>query len=195
MGVFRIGEIPVIHDEVANWWYHYYSKGENVRISSLCPSHFTLSDRKCTPDFENLTYEYGICHPQIGETVTPTRSIVLMKTTIGCTNPAQGCLSKSPYIVGYFRVEKVDKKRGIIWMDPNDSLLLLNSPIELDANLAKELFPNKPSGYWDRPEIFVRRVGSTLRNKKATAHELKIVLSKLISQSEQGTLNFLGKRI
>ena len=100
-----------------------------------------------------------------------------------------------PYIVGYFRVEKIDKKREIICMDPCDSLLLLNNPIELDSNLAKKLFPKKTSGYWDCPELFVRRVGSTLRNKKATTHELKIVLAELISRSEHGAFNFLGKRI
>lgn len=183
----------MIHHDVSNWWYHYYSRGENQKISTLCPTHFALSDKKCTPDFGKLIYNYGICHPQIGATVTARKSIVLMKTTIGCSNSEQGVLCKSPYIVGYFRVGEIDTNQEIIYMDPVDSLLILGNPIKLDSALARKLFPEKPKGYWDSPEFFVQRVGSTLRNRKAKYEEVRIILEELISRSESGALNFLGK--
>lgn len=187
-------KIPVIYSDVANWWYHYYSRGEDEKISRLCPNQFALSERKRTPDFENLIYDYGICHPQIGATVTAKKSIVLMKTTIGCSKPRQGSIIKSPYIVGYFRVGKIDRKREIIHMDPSDSLLLLGNPIKLDSNLARRLFPEKRAGYWNSSESFVRHVGSTLRNRKARPYEIRMILEELFFRSEKGALDFLGKR-
>jgi len=187
-------KMPIVYPDVANWWYHYYSKGENQKKCRLCPEHFALSDRKCTPDFANLVYDYGICHPQIGATVTAGKSIVLMKTTVGCSSSDQENIVKSPYIVGYFRVGKMDTKRELIFMDPCDSLLLLDDPIKLDSNLAKKLFREKEKDYWDCPKLFVRRLGSTLRNKKASPHEIKIVLAELLSRHQKGAPNFLGKR-
>jgi len=186
-------KIPVIYLEVANWWYHYYSRGENAKIRSLCSKDFALSEKKCTPDFENLVYDYGICHPQIGANLTAKKSIVLMKTTVGCSNSERGVLSKSPYVVGYFRVAKIDKEQEIMYMDPLDSLLLLDNPIKLNLNLAKKLFPEKEKSFWGSSELFVRRVGSMLRNRKARPHEIRIILSELISRKERGASNFLGK--
>lgn len=186
--------LPLIYENVDNWWYHFYSQGVDEKIEKLRPSDFALSYEKCTPNFAELIYDYGICHPQIGASITPKQSIVLMKTTVGCTNAGKGHIKKSPYIVGYFRVGKIDKKSEIIFMDPSDSLLLLDNPIKLDSDFAKKLFAEKEQGYWDDPELFVRRLGSTLRNRKARSHEIKLVLTELISRKENGTLNFLGKR-
>jgi len=185
----------MIYEDVANWWYHYYSKGEDTKINKPSPSHFALSEKKVTPDFEKLIYDCGICHPQIGATITPKKSIVLIKTTIGCSDPGENCISKTPYIVGYFRVAKIDKERDVIHMDSSDSLLLLDNPIILDSIFAKKLFPYKPKRYWDCPELFVRRVGSTLRNKQATPEEVRIVLTELVSRHKLGAANYLGKKI
>jgi len=189
-----LADIARVYPDVANWWYHYYSRGENKRIRRPSPEDFALSHEKYTPDFENFIYDYGICHPQIGVSVTAKKSIVLIKTTVGCSSPEKGNVPKSPYIVGYFRVGEIDKKREIIHIDPPDSLLLLSNPIKLDRSLAERLFLEKRTGYWADPGRFVRRVGSTLRNRKARLHEIRLVLAELFLRRKKGSPNFLGKR-
>ena len=184
--------IPIVYPDVANWWYHYYSQGENRQIGKLDPTHFALSNDKCTPDFANYVYDYGICHPQIGVDVTDKKSIVLMKTTVGCSNPKEGNICKSPYIVGYFRVDKADRKHEIVHIDPSDSLLLLGDPVKLDCALAERLFLGKQKGYWANSDLFVRRLGSTLRNRRARAHEVATVLQELSLRKEGGALNYFG---
>lgn len=188
-------DIPKIYEDAANWWYHYYAEGEDARIEELSPKHFALSNKKATPDFENLVYDCGICHPQIGVTVTPQKSIVLIKTTVGCSSSGPEYVAKSPYIVGYFRVGKIDANRELIHMDPTDSCLLLENPIRLDSTLAKELFTKKPEAYWERSDLFVRRVGSTLRNKRATPAELEVALREMVKRVNHGAKNYLGKKI
>lgn len=188
----RKKEIKICND-VANWWYHYYSNSENGEAKILTPSCLRLSRRKITPDFENYIYEYGICHPQIGQSVTPGKSIVLLKTVAIHLDP-QGKVVKMPYIVGYFRVSKIDRQKELIYMDPSDSLLLLGDPIKLDQTLAKKLFLDKREGYWNCSDLFVRRVGSTLRNRLARPHEVEIILDELYSRFEKGALNYLGNR-
>lgn len=181
-----------IYSDVTNWWYHYYSDSENERMKPLTACCLKLSRKKYTPNFENYVYEYGICHPQIGQSITPGKSIVLLKTSATHLDRRGKEIVKMPYVVGYFRVLRVDKKEELIWMDPSDSLLLLGDPIELDSHLAKKLFSNKPEGYWDNPDSFVRRVGSTLRNRMARPHEVEIIVKELQLRFEKGAVNYLG---
>lgn len=195
LGWVTIDKLSSINSDVTNWWYHYYSKGEDAQVSRLCPNHFSLSDKKFTPDFTSLVYDYGICHPQIGASVSARKSIILMKTTVGGSNPKGENIPRSPYIVGYFRVARIDRAHEIIHIDPSDSLLLLGNPIKLDSDLAKRLFVEKTKGYWDRPELFVRRVGSTLRNRMARPHEVKIIMEELFSRYKNGAQNYFGKTI
>lgn len=184
---------PNIYDDVPNWWYHYYSKGDNEKFVKSSPEHFSLSSEKITPDFSNHIYNYGVCHHQIGENVFPGKSIVIMKTTVGCNYQSRVFVNKHPYITGYFRVHKINRENELIYMDPSDSLLLLDNPIKLDAELAKKLFVNKASGYWDEPELFVRRLGSTLRNRMARPDEVRIVVEELITRRVAGAKNYLGE--
>lgn len=181
-----------IYSDVSNWWYHYYSDSENEQMKRFTAGCLKLSRNKFTPDFENYVYEYGICHPQIGQSITPGKSIVLLKTIATHLDQNGEEVVKMPYVVGYFRVLKADKNEELIYMDPSDSLLLLGDPIKLDRILAKTLFSEKPEGYWDCADSFVRRVGSTLRNRMARPHEVEIIVKELCLRFEKGALNYLG---
>lgn len=177
---------------MVNWWYHYYSDSENAEVKALAPSCLKLSRRKLTPDFGDFVYEYGICHPQIGQSVTPGKSIVLLKTTAIHVDPQINEIVKMPFVVGYFRVSKINEQEELIYMDPSESLLLLGDPIKLDQGLAKVLFSDKHERYWDDPKLFVRRIGSTLRNRIARPYEVEIIVREICSRFEKGALNYLG---
>jgi hypothetical protein len=181
-----------IYNDVANWWYHYYSDSENAEAKALAPTCLKLSRRKLTPDFGDFVYEYGICHPQIGQSVTSGKSIVLLKTTAIHVDPQINETVKMPFVVGYFRVSKINEQEELIYMDPSESLLLLGDPIKLDQGLAKALFSDKHEGYWDDPKLFVRRIGSTLRNRMARPYEVEIIVRELCSRFEKGALNYFG---
>lgn len=184
--------LPEIHDDVPNWWYHYYSRGTDEKIRILHPRHFLLSKKKYTPDFTNYMYDFGICHPQIGESVIEEKSIVLLKTTVGTSNPGHIYLPKMPYLVGYYRVKKIDRENGLIHIDKDDSFLLFDAPILLNKELVTEMFIDKPEGYWSDENNVCRLLGSTLRNKKATRNELSIALRKINEKIENGSHNYFG---
>jgi hypothetical protein len=185
--------LPPIYPEVSNWWYHYYSRGNDEKIYTLKPRHFLLSKKKKTPDFEKCTYSYGICHYQIGESIEEKKSIILIKTTVGSSNSRKPLLSKQQYLVGYFRVEKIDTEKELVIMDEKDSYLLFDNPILINNEFAKKLFPYKTEGYWDNDADFVKLLGSTLRNKKASESEIRIALSEIILRKEQGAKNYFGE--
>lgn len=189
-----MANIPKIYQDVPNWWYHYYSRGVDRRIKKLSREHFLLHPNKATPDFENFIYNYGICHPQIGESVVPTKSIVVLKTTVGLKNAPAGFLEKAQFIVGYFRVFEVDRKNKIIVMDRKDSLLLLDNPIKIDVEWAKKLFPEKRDEYWQPISSLVRKVGSITRNKHIGCKELRMVLSELHRRVNDGFPNYMGSK-
>src|SRR5439155_14313911 len=89
-----------IDECVVNWWYHYYSYGRGKKIANPHPVDFTVSLYKRTPHFAEWKYDYRSCHPQIGATVTPGKSIVLVKTSIGRRRPEQGHLPPTAFVVG-----------------------------------------------------------------------------------------------
>lgn len=158
----------------------------------MSPKHFLLATEwpyfKKTPDFAQYIYDSRICHRQIGEDVTEKKSIVVIKTTVGISFPSRGCLEKAPYIVGYFRV--AENKDGLIFMDRNDSLLLLDDPIKIDRKWAIRLFPEKPLHCWSDPTRILRNM--TLRNCHIKHHQLQIILEELCRRKENGSKNYLG---
>jgi len=183
---------PPVYNDVTNWWYHYYSRGHDALIKTLSPKHFLLStdapDFKITPNFVECIYDSRICHWQIGQDVTSGKSIVVMKTTVGMSNPPEGYLQKAPYIVGYFRV--LNNEGGLITMDKNDSLLLFEDPIKIDREWVARLFPLKTQLHnADASEILQ---SLTLRNCHATADQLQTILEELYKRKLNGSRNYFG---
>ena len=185
-------QMPAIYSDVSNWWYHYYSRGFNKKVFELSPLDFVLAEYKVTPDFSNLIYEYSLCHPQIGRdrNLTPGKSIVILKTTVGMPNPSRYCLRTTPFIVGYYRVKEV--KSDCILMDAKDSLLILDNPIQITLDLAKKLFPDRPNGYWSNERTLAQKVGQITRNRHAKERELRTILPELLKRRLQGATNFMG---
>ena len=183
-----------ISSDVDHWWYHYYCQGDNKKIRNLSPENFKLSHSKYTPDFKNYQYDYGICHPQIGRSVTEKKSIVLIKTTVGVQGFPE-YVEKNCYVVGYYKVKAIDTAMEIIHIDENDSLLLFGNPIKIDSTLAKRLFTDKVVNYWQDESKLVRKIGSTLRNKKASPNEVKIIIDELKRRFNDGATNYFGDEL
>lgn len=183
--------VPIVYSDVTNWWYHFYSRGENAKFRKLSPIHFILAEHKVTPDFENYLYNYAICHPQIGKNITPSKSIVILKTTVGMQAPPKGYFEKATFIVGYYRVSKLSDE--CIIMDRDHSLLLLDDPIKIDLIWAKKLFPRKPNNYWSSERDLVRKIGTTTRNCHIEEEALRLVLQELVKRRKGGTKNYMGE--
>lgn len=188
--------------KIVDWWYHYYSRGFGKDKSKYVNNDFMLASYKSTPDFINYNYEPCRCHYQIGQNIS-IGSVVVMVTTVGNQ-------TKEKYITGYYTVKKLGnwktiqrkgwkkskKTRRIVLMDRNDSLLLLDNPIEIDIDLAKELFPkpDKKKNYWEKNNLtFAQKIGYTLRNCHLTPNQKDIIISKLKKRFDNGSKNYLGK--
>src|SRR5438552_13745332 len=165
-----------VPEGVVNWWYHYYAHGYGIEIVNPRPIHFTVSTAHETPDFSQYRYKYRICHPQLGSNVKIGRSIVLIKTVIGASGAERPYLSSTAFIVGYFRVIRQDE--NWLYMDPNDSLLLLENPIQVNLEWARRLLPSKPPGYWTGEQL-VAKFGRSTRNCHINSESLRPVLWEL----------------
>ncbi len=186
-------DFPKVYSKVTNWWYHYYSVGLDEEIKEVSKEQFLLHPCKFTPDFSNYTYNYGICHFQIGYDVVPGKSIIFLKTTIGKKNAPSGFIEKSQYVTGYFRVYAINRDEEYIVMDKEDSLLLLDDPIKIDVNWAKKLFPEKDKDYWEASNL-VQKIGSMTRNRHIKGREAKMLLEELIKRKRKGSKNYLGPK-
>ncbi|MFA4956780.1 MAG: hypothetical protein WC556_07375 [Candidatus Methanoperedens sp.] len=190
----------------ADWWYHYNSRGLGEDKSRYLNKDFMLKKGKDTPDFIKYEYKPCKCHYQIGQNIN-IGSVVVMVTTVGNR-------TKEKYITGYYTVKKlgnckpIERKKwkeskkttiSIVFMDKNDSLLVIDNPIKIDIDLAKKLFP-KPdkNNYWEITnekndgQSFIQKVSSTTRNCHLTADQKKIILGKLKRRFKQGSTNYLG---
>jgi hypothetical protein len=191
--VHHEGKRPTVFAEVNNCWYHYYASGTQRKIRNPIDVDFTLARYKITPDFARLLYNFEMCHWQIGSAVTEKKSIVVVKTSIGTANPPPGYLSTRTYIVGFFRVYAV--KDGNIVMDPQESLLLLSDPIEVNDKLARTLFPKKGMDYWDSPKrTLAAKLGSITRNRYLELFQAEWIVNELVRRHDGGSENYLGKR-
>lgn len=182
---------PRVVPTVKNCWYHYYSYGSERAIRVPRDIDFSLASFKVTPDFARHLYDSEICHWQIGKAVSPGRSIVVLKTSVGSARARLAFLSTRPYVVGFFRVESV--RDGIIRMHSEESLLLLSDPIEITPVLAKVLFPKKRKDYWEDPTTtFAAKVGSTTRNRYIQASHAEQLVNELVRRYNNGAKNYLG---
>jgi hypothetical protein len=114
-----------------------------------------------------------------------------MKTTVGMSRPPPGCLPTTSYVVGYFRVRKIDKSRRSIAMDPKDSLLLLSDPIRITGCTASKLF-GLDSNHLEKRSLS-QVLGSTTRNKHASLRDVIAIVGELKRRHQRGSKNFLGK--
>ena len=184
--------VPRVFRDAPNWWYHYYSWGFGRRIRVQRPVDFTLAPYKVTPDFGRLIYNFEICHPQLGQ-VTERKSLIVIKTAIGMSNPPSGYLRTRSYIVGFMRVDEV--KDGNIIMDPNDSLLLLSQPMELNFETARTVFPHRPLSYWnDHRRTLAAKLGSLTRNRRLEPSGAEHLCAELVHRFNSGAKNYLGDR-
>jgi len=154
------------------------------------PVDFTVATYKRTPHFADWKYDYRSCHPQIGPSVTPGKSIVLIKTTIGRCNVAERYLVPTAFVVGYFRVLARDERW--LYMDRDDSLLLLDNPIRLDHHWATMLLRGKKEAYWEGANNLTAKIGSSTRNRHAKPDELEFALVELLSRKRKGFESYLG---
>ena len=113
-----------------------------------------------------------------------------MKTSIGKRNVAEGYLWPTAFVVGYYRVLAKDDRW--LFMDRDDSLLLLDNPIRLDDTWAKMLLPGKRKGYWEDSDHLTARIGSSTRNRHSKPLELEFAISELLSRRRKGSRNYLG---
>lgn len=186
--------------KIVDWWYHYVSSSLIKDKSKYVNNDFILASHKFTPDFANYNYHPEICHYQIGQTAN-IGSIVVMVTTVGNKN-------KKKYITGYYKIKKIGKwvpikredwkkpkrTRDIVYMDKNDSLLLLDDPIEINRQLAKRLFTEKDKNYWEDDDMtFAQKIGYTTRNCHLTPNQKDIIITELKKRFDQGSKNYLGR--
>jgi hypothetical protein len=184
--------VPHVFRDAPNWWYHYYSWGFGRRIRVHRPVDFTLAPYKITPDFGRLIYNFEVCHPQLGQ-ATERKSLIVIKTAIGMSNPPSGYLRTRSYIVGFMRVEEL--KDGNIIMDPNESLLLLSQPLELNIDTVRRLFPQQPLSYWnDGKRTLAAKLGSLTRNRRIEPSEAEHVCTELVHRFNSGAKNYLGDK-
>lgn len=177
-------------DQVPHWLYHYYSEGYGKKLKKVNPYVLCLAHYKYTPDFRNYEYRYGICHRQIGNSAVEGKTYVIMKTTVGISNPPKGFFPTTSYIVGYFLVKNKDSSKEVIHMDPKDSLLLLDSPIKITPRIASRFF-NIQFKYHGK-KSFSQVLGSCTRNRRISAQSAKKLIKIFRVKHYNGSKNYLG---
>ncbi|MHA1232180.1 MAG: hypothetical protein ACTSPQ_16210 [Candidatus Helarchaeota archaeon] len=178
---------------MTDWWYFYYSRGK-LDKEKFEPSDFALDHDKETPDFKNLKYEPMICHHQIGENIQ-IGSVIVLTTTVGNKN-------KNRYITGYFVVKSLGELQNHpkhnkkiynpLYMDPENSLLLLDNPIKIDKEWVDLLYP----GEYDKnsqEKKLLQFISPKTRNSKLKEHQKSLIIKELKQRYKQGAKNYLGK--
>ncbi|MHA1380163.1 MAG: hypothetical protein ACTSRG_17455 [Candidatus Helarchaeota archaeon] len=180
---------------MADWWYYYYCRGINKDKSTYDISDFALATYKVTPDFANYKYEPIKCRFQIGQNIQKG-SVVILNTTVGKKN-------KKRFITGYYTVERVGNSQpsiatkgkftcSPIYMDKDNSLLLLDNPIEINYDYALKLFPEEMDKWERNNRSLLENLSSKTRNNHLSKFQKKTIITDLKELYDNGSQNYLG---